>query len=497
MKYLIINLILTFLTLSLFSQSIENDGYKKFFYKKNIVSSEGYIKDGKPDGYWKSYYENGNLKSEGNRVNFIIDGEWKFYDENGNLNLSINYKQGKKNGVRVTYILDEFISENFVDDVKDGLSSYYNKDSIVIKTVNYINGDANGWMKEYDITGKIIKITRYKSGFIILSEWVNRVDRAGNKQGKWVSFYDNDNLEKEENYFNGKLSGYCKYYDKNGNLKDIIKYENGILIQDAVEVSNVETRKDYYSNGKPKYIASYRNNVAEGIRREYDSTGNIIASYVYENGNKVGEGIIDEQLNKHGDWKDFYKNGNLRAEGTYNNGKKVGKWTYYYLDGNIEQIGYFDVNGLYTDTWIWYYSSGEILREESFSNGKEDGLFFEYSENGLIIVQGSYISGFEDGLWIYTVNNVKEQGHYVIGKKDGVWTTTNSDGILIYKNNYVDGNLDGKQYSYYNSGKIKCESCYSAGLENDEWYYFDELGEIYLTVTYSSGKEIKFNDFRL
>ncbi|NLD36650.1 MAG: hypothetical protein GX654_07265, partial [Desulfatiglans sp.] len=32
------------------------DGYQQFRYPNGNISSEGYIKNGKPDGYWKSYY---------------------------------------------------------------------------------------------------------------------------------------------------------------------------------------------------------------------------------------------------------------------------------------------------------------------------------------------------------------------------------------------------------------------------------------------------------
>ena len=41
--------------------------FMQYRYENGTVSSEGYLKDGKPDGYWKTYHPNGKLKSEGNR----------------------------------------------------------------------------------------------------------------------------------------------------------------------------------------------------------------------------------------------------------------------------------------------------------------------------------------------------------------------------------------------------------------------------------------------
>ena len=55
-------------------------------------------------GVWKSYYENGKIKSEGNRLNFELDSVWKFYNEDGKLLVEINYKNGKKNGIKTTWL---------------------------------------------------------------------------------------------------------------------------------------------------------------------------------------------------------------------------------------------------------------------------------------------------------------------------------------------------------------------------------------------------------
>ena len=47
------------------------NGFQKFYYKSEILSSEGMMRDGKPDGYWKSYYENGKITSWTASGNFI------------------------------------------------------------------------------------------------------------------------------------------------------------------------------------------------------------------------------------------------------------------------------------------------------------------------------------------------------------------------------------------------------------------------------------------
>jgi antitoxin component YwqK of YwqJK toxin-antitoxin module len=479
----------------LFSQ--ENIEYKKFYYNNGTLSSEGTLTDGKPDGYWKSYYNTGILKSEGNRVDFVLDGIWKFYSEDEKLNLSIEYRNGKKDGNRISYQQNIIVSESFKDDKKNGMTYTYDYNNNVLKSINYIDDLEHGWMKEFDNTGRIIQITRYRNGFIISSEWINRLDKNGLRQGRWVEFHENDNISKEEFYINDKLTGYAKYYDKNGNLIDVFKYENGNKVVDSKEVVKVDIKKDYYPNGKLKTIATYKNNIPDGVRRDYDTIGNITDSFLFEDGIVIGEGIIDEHMKRHGQWKDYYKDGLLRAEGRYNDGKKVGKWIYYHNNGNIEQEGYYNENGDYQDIWIWYYSTGELLREETFINGFENGIFFEYSEEGNILVQGNYNYGLEDGLWTYNVNEILEQGYYKNGNKDGEWITKNKDGIIIKKEKFLDGNPDGKQFYYYSDGKIYREENYINGFEDNDWYYYDKNGDIFLIIKYDSGQEIMYNQVKI
>ena len=60
-----------------------SDGFHQFKYPNGTVSSEGYLRNGKPDGYWKSYYVTSVLKSEGKRTSFLLDSIWIFYDQAG------------------------------------------------------------------------------------------------------------------------------------------------------------------------------------------------------------------------------------------------------------------------------------------------------------------------------------------------------------------------------------------------------------------------------
>src|SRR5271157_5107210 len=112
-------------------------GYTVFRYENSKVSSEGVMVDGKPNGYWKTYYETGILKSEGNRKNFELDSLWRFYNEDGKLILEITYAKGRKNGIKTTYQEKETVKENYVNDIKDGLTSYFYPDGKLRLAINF------------------------------------------------------------------------------------------------------------------------------------------------------------------------------------------------------------------------------------------------------------------------------------------------------------------------------------------------------------------------
>ena len=41
---------------------ISKNIYYKFYYKDSTISSEGFLKNGKPDGYWKKLLQKWNIK---------------------------------------------------------------------------------------------------------------------------------------------------------------------------------------------------------------------------------------------------------------------------------------------------------------------------------------------------------------------------------------------------------------------------------------------------
>ena len=50
---------------------------------------------------------------------------------------------------------------------------------------------------------------------------------------------------------------------------------------------------------------------------------------------------------------------------------------------------------------------------------------------------------------------------------------------------------------YYNTGILKKEEFYVVGVKSDYWKFFNELGELTLTLLYKDGKEYKIDGLKL
>jgi antitoxin component YwqK of YwqJK toxin-antitoxin module len=488
-----------------FSQdTIISDGYQKFYFTNGKISSEGTLKNGKPDGYWKSYNQNGTLKSEGNRKNFELDSLWKFYNEEGNLLLEINYQKGKKNGIKTTYLEKEIIREVFINDIKEGYTRYYFKDGKLKQEVPFVKGQEQGFGKEFDEEGMIITLTEYKKGFIVDRMRINRKDANGRRIGKWFTFFENGNIKTEVSYKNDLKNGYYKEYAENGDLVKILKYLDGVVQEEALEIQKLEVQNEYFPNGKVKISAMFRNGVPEGIMRQYDSAGVVEKSFLYRNGLIVGEGIVKDDGNRHGPWKEFYPDGSLKAEGKYENGKPTGEWKFYYSNGKMEQTGRYNKAGKPDGLWKWYFEDGQLQREENYRAGLKDGLSTTYDEKGTIIEEGEFIDGNEDGAWIEQIGDTYTKGAYRDGLRNGLWTyyylenrDNGTDSLCFFRGNFIEDYPDGKHVYYYENGKTKTEGSYVMGKREGDWYLYNEDGTLFLVITYKNGIETRYDGVKI
>jgi len=470
-----------------------------YYFENGKISSEGTLRNGKPDGYWKSYYPSSVLKTEGNRKNYLLDGQWKFYTEEGLLYLTIDYKEDKKHGQRITYRgVKPYKIENFINDQKEGLTEVFFANGTIKNQTPFVSGREKGLAYEYDTTGVVISLLTYKAGVLVKDQQINRRDDKGLKKGIWIQFHPNREVKNEGMYVNDLKHGYWKYYKNDGNLIRIEKWINGVLVENADELAKLDIRREIDPNtGKIKTIGGYRNGKKEGVHREYDENGEVTGAKIYKDGIMLSEGIYDEQSRKQGLWKYYFVTGELKEQGAYKNDKKTGTWKFFFINGDVEQIGEY-VQDLPEGTWRWYYANKQVRLEEEYIDGFEDGLSTEYSDSGLVVAEGKYIEGFKEGEWIYTVGNTIEKGKYYEGEKQGLWRMTYIDTKkTAFEGEYLNGVENGVFTYYHENGQLSKRGRYQLGIREGLWEFYNDNAATRLTIKYENGKEVEYNGVKI
>ena len=476
------------------------DGFQQFRYPNGNISSEGYIRDGKPDGYWKSFYVTGVLKSEGKRRSFLLDSIWVFYDQAGDTTEKINYLLGKRNGYYIKYQKDSmygpYISsmELFAGDKKEGTARIFYPDGKIKQTIPYVNGKKDGLSREYDREGKIITLLEYSNDYLISREKINFTDASGLKQGEWLDFYPDGKIKTERNYRDDLLHGYYKEYDEKGKLLVTLLYDSGKVTGTNIDnTGEIDIVNRYNEAGKLIYSGPFKEGVPVGIHREYNDDGTVKNASLYnDNGVLISQGIVNEDGSRNGPWKDFSADGVVIAEGNYTDSRRSGAWKFYNAAGKLEQAGSYN-NGRIDGTWRWYYPEGELLREEDYYQGKRDGQYTEFTRTGEIIARGTYADGERNGEWKLTSGDNTEEGNYLLGLRDGTWKAYYPDGKIRFKGDYNQGNPDGHHVIYYENGRIKEERYYKNGLRTKTWKKYSEEGDVVLTITYRDDVETNIN----
>ncbi len=478
------------------------DGYWKNYYKNGKIKTEGNRKNFLLDSIWKFYSENGRITKSIN------------YAEGKRNGAVCNYDTAQK-------IISR---EIFVNDIKHGTTKYFYPSGKIKQTLPYVNGKPDGFSYEFSQDSVILAVYEYKSGILQNTDRINRKDTDGKKQGMWKDFYEDGKVKKEERFNDDVLDGYVKEYDKKGSLIKTEKFNLGKQVKNAPELAVVEIFKTYYPDGVMQYEGPYVEGVPIGTHYHYrkkfscdslpvsrdDTSGTYIKKWVcrqipipdsamtYNEGVVIERGPVDSLRNKIGEWTEYHNTGEFKAKGLCSFDHRIGDWSFYYPNGKLEQKGRYDKKGRTQGAWKWYYENGALMREENYVNGKREGIMTDYTEDGKVLTKGTYLDNMKEGLWVYETAEYKEIGKYVADKQDSMWRS-----FYMPKEHprmegrYLNGDPDGMHTWYYRNGKKMFHGNYQGGLKQGDWRYYDETGYNYLTIYYENDIEIKFQGVKI
>jgi len=216
---------LIIMTSQLFAQKNQTDdmGRKQgewVKYKDGVKFYEGVFKDDKPTGEFLRYYRSGRLQSKSD------------FSNNGSKCYVEIYYDERKNPIQA--------SGYYIDQQKDSLWQYYNKDSVLVNEEYYHKGVANGLWKLYNYFGALVKETPYKMGKIdgVQKEYFETGElkrvltfEMDSLNGDFLVNFPNESPRVKGQFNNGLQDGKWFYYNEDGSLEFIELYDLGSLVK--------------------------------------------------------------------------------------------------------------------------------------------------------------------------------------------------------------------------------------------------------------------------
>jgi antitoxin component YwqK of YwqJK toxin-antitoxin module len=176
-------------------------------------------------------------------------------------------------------------------------------------------------------------------------------------------------------------------------------------------------------------------------------------------------------------------------------GRKQGAWVKKLPQSNVvDYIGQFK-DDMPIGTFIYYFPSGKKKAEVIYKSSNTTFTTM-YHDNETILAQGKFVNQQKDSTWtMYSKSgrlNMIE--NYKLGQLNGdrfvFYPLGNSESKkdqITQKQSYVNGKLHGKQFDYFENGKIWKEIKYENGVKNGEEITYNPYGKIELKDYYYKG----------
>ena len=228
MKRLVLLIILLFSFFTVISQELTDSHINK-------VDAQG-----RRQGKWRVYDGDGNLKFTGEFINGKPVGEFKFLYPNGKTKAIVQQLDSGRIAYTTNYHPNGNIMARgkYVDQKKDSTWLYYTEeDGFLASEESYDNGLKEGSWKIYYPDGKIAEETFYSHDL---------------KEGPWIQYFTDGTIKMKAAYISDKLEGSYTIYHVNGKVE-----VSGIYLHDnkdgtwiyLTDIGELEKREEY-RNGK-------------------------------------------------------------------------------------------------------------------------------------------------------------------------------------------------------------------------------------------------------
>ncbi|MFZ6052924.1 hypothetical protein [Halocola ammonii] len=442
----------------------EREGESESFYPDGTLQQKTVYKDDEIEGPYVTYYQNGQVKSSGNAKDGSVAGAWKYFYMDGSLEETSDFSEnGKINGESISYDLEERPYQ--IEEFKNG----------DIKRITFLDEEGNEIASNKERRGELTtEFYNYHRKVVSKGTF-----KDGERTGTW-QYFENGELEEEENYVDGDLHGPNTSWFPNGNIDIdrefkygeatdyyLSKYRNDTVYAEGnYYKDNRECTWYYYHpNGEVEYEYWYEKGQRKGEQKTFSITGNLTTISIYDKPGVLSGYIsfdtlgnaIDTVMLKNGTGKVVLKgnSGKDYFKGEYRGGEAHGIFQWLYPDGSVETEGNYQHDER-TGTWNYYHPNGQISSQGDYEKGSRHGTWNTYDYFGNPITEREYFHGDLHGqsIFHYPGGGKRSVNNYEYGERHGPSTFYTPDGTIIIQRNYDKGKLVSYTYLGEN-GELK------------------------------------------
>jgi antitoxin component YwqK of YwqJK toxin-antitoxin module len=437
----------------------------------------------------KNTFELNNFKGE-----LLVSGtfekgkkasQWNHNYGSGILRLKEFYSNGKRNGLSTDYNKNSLLNtiKNYTNDTINGTYEVY-EEGLLDQTFNYVKGYQNGPSKTFYADGRI-KTEGYFTD--------------GNLNFEKRTYWQNGSVAKKENYINNYKSSLLSYNTK-GELENNFNYKN-----------KTGTFTFSYNNGTIIEVCNMVNGKLNGKYTIKDKLNTPIAEYEYVNGllnntyktyNPLGT-IHSERIyycgKLHGTYKQNDLVGNMRLSDENTFGEENGKTTRYYHTKS-KMTEYNIINGTVEGEQIYYNQKGDAILILGYNNNNLS-YYIRKSKTGTLDEKVAVIRETAVIISLYPNGKTAIQMQFVKGSLEGKFMINDNEGKPEFECAYLTNLLNGERIEYYANGTIyKKEHFIKNNFEGPQ-EYFKEDKKPWLTALYKNdelhGNTLIYNDGKL
>ncbi|MEZ4722872.1 MAG: toxin-antitoxin system YwqK family antitoxin [Flavobacteriales bacterium] len=248
-------------------------------YAPDAKVEEGTFENGRKVGMWKMYYPSGKLKSEINHEGGRPKGPYKTYYENGVVEEEGNWALNKQTGNFKRYYENGQVSQQFTFNEtgkREGKQTYFYENGQVMIEGNWNGGKEDGEIKEYFEDGSV----------------------------KSVRVFDGGNMDASKSTFKEPPSPQVAVKAEPEPVKD-----ESNKVKTTVKVAAADAKPNIgYFDGNGQHTLYNKNRqisqkgefksgrLWDGKWYKYDSNGILTNVEIYQNGQYIGEGVIDPNM---------------------------------------------------------------------------------------------------------------------------------------------------------------------------------------------------------